>query len=764
MLAPCAACAIVAAALVLGAEGVAQAQSQPPPAASEPLQGVPVMPPRQRGSAEVTYPPAATGDGAVVLIVLVDTDGTVADVKVASGDEPFAGAAVAAARTWTFDPATRDGGPVAARIKMEIVFHAPKPVHEEPAPAPGAPDGGAPASSAGGASAPAGTGAVPVAVDEVDVRGLRAAPGGTSLGRAEVRQLPGAFGDPFRALDALPGVTPIVSGLPFFYVRGAPPGNVGYFLDGVRVPYLFHVGAGPSVIHPGMVEQVDLYPGGYPARFGRYAGGIVSVETTTPRTDTHGEGNLRLFDVGALVETGFADGKGTALVAGRYSYTAALLSIIAKDTTLDYRDFEARVTYDVTPDDKLTMLSFGAYDLVGQTAAGIENVLFASEFYRLDLRWDHRFSPRTHVRVALTGGFDQSHIPGQPRNSRDTLGGARVELTHQASDHVLFRTGGDATIDHLTADTRPYSDPDDPNTIRFNSLFPPRDDVNVGVWADVKLVLGPWELIPGARLDVYNSNGTTAVGVDPRLASRLHVAKDVHVIHTFGLAHQPPSFLIPIPGLAIGNLKGGLQESIQSSAGVEIDLPEQTTATFTVFDNIFLDMSDTLGVSQGGDVGDQVFKDQRSQGSAVGGEVYIKRKLTKRLGGYLSYTISRSIRSVGNERFLSAFDRPHVLNAAVAYDLGHLWRAGTRFTIYSGTPVIAPGGGGLIPPPRSLSPDRDPLFYRLDLRLEKRWNLGKTAWLSFVAEMLNVTLHKEVLQGQTIGPVSIPSVGLEGAF
>jgi hypothetical protein len=119
---------------------------------------------------------------------------------------------------------------------------------------------------------------------------------------------------------------------------------------------------------------------------------------------------------------------------------------------------------------------------------------------------------------------------------------------------------------------------------------------------------------------------------------------------------------------------------------------------------------------------------------------------------------------VGAEHFLSAFDRTHVANLAVAYDLGRLWRAGTRFTLYTGTPVIATGGGGLVPPPRSLAPERDPLFYRIDLRLEKRWNLGKSAWLSFVAEVLNTTLHKEVLHGQTIGPVTIPSIGLEGAF
>ena len=47
-----------------------------------------------------------------------------------------------------------------------------------------------------------------------------------------------------------------VSGLPFFFIRGAPPGNAGYFLDGVRVPLLFHVGAGPSVVHPALIVRV----------------------------------------------------------------------------------------------------------------------------------------------------------------------------------------------------------------------------------------------------------------------------------------------------------------------------------------------------------------------------------------------------------------------------------------------------------------------------------------------------------------------------
>ncbi len=84
--------------------------------------------------------------------------------------------------------------------------------------------------------------------------------GSTHIPRNETRLIPGAFADPFRVVEILPGVAPIVSGLPYFTVRGAPAGDVGYFIDGIRVPLLFHVGAGPSVIAPALVDRVDLFP------------------------------------------------------------------------------------------------------------------------------------------------------------------------------------------------------------------------------------------------------------------------------------------------------------------------------------------------------------------------------------------------------------------------------------------------------------------------------------------------------------------------
>lgn len=363
----------------------------------------------------------------------------------------------------------------------------------------------------------------PPAVLEVTVEGERAPPEAKSFSREEVRQLPGAFGDPFRAIEVLPGVTPIASGVPFFYVRGAPPGNVGYYLDGIRVPYLFHIGLGPSIVHPGIVRQVDLYPGGYPARFGRYAGGIVAGETTEPRNDLHGEGNLRVFDVGAMVETGFDEGRGTALVGARYSYTAAILSLIAGDVTLDYRDYQARVSYDVTPRDRISVFSFGAYDLLGETRNGVLDILFGSEFYRVDTRYDHFFGHSSRLRYAVTLGWDQTRV-AQQRNAISSMVASRVEIVHPVDETITVRTGADVTLDSFGSTELEFDDPDDPEVKKRNALFPKRRDLALGGYLETTMRVAPEvEVTPGVRMDLYTSVGAARVGVDPRIAARFFV-------------------------------------------------------------------------------------------------------------------------------------------------------------------------------------------------------------------------------------------------
>jgi hypothetical protein len=358
-----------------------------------------------------------------------------------------------------------------------------------------------------------------------------------------------------------------------------------------------------------------------------------------------------------------------------------------------------------------------------------------------------------------------------------------------------------------------------PATARVANLFPSRTDIAIGARADVVLDVGSrLEITPGVRVDFFGSEGVTAVGVDPRLATKTKLTDRARLLTALGIAHQAPSFVVPVPGFQPGGLRGGLQRALQESTGVEMDLAPGTTATVTVFHNAFFNLSDALsltapdisgcqpgqfpsatvsgdpgtqptgngrcgprfppglvgsdragGGGQGaqsiGDVQQAQAVEARATGSAYGLELYFKRKLTNRLGGFLSYTLSRSTRTANNMDFIASFDRTHVLNAAIAYDLGRNWRAGTRVTFYTGLPKA--------PDPTDPSATRLSPFFRTDLRLEKRWQINRRFWISFVAEWMNVTLTKEsigtscTLQGcqeTKIGPVTIPSLGVEGGF
>ena len=84
------------------------------------------QPPRLLPGATVPpYPPAARADrksGTVVLKAIVYADGTIGDVRVLEGDEPFVSAAMTAVRSWRYEPARLNGQPIAVYREIRIPF------------------------------------------------------------------------------------------------------------------------------------------------------------------------------------------------------------------------------------------------------------------------------------------------------------------------------------------------------------------------------------------------------------------------------------------------------------------------------------------------------------------------------------------------------------------------------------------------------------------------------------------------------------------
>lgn len=466
------------------------------------------------------------------------------------------------------------------------------------------------------------------------------------------------------------------------------------------------------------------------------------------------------------------DDRGAVVLSGRYSYTAAVLSLVAPEVELAYWDYQAMARYDLGPDDTVSVLAFGAFDFLGEDQGERVETIVDTEFYVVDLRYDHRFGPDSVARLAttlgleLTGAGDSADFEVRSHRLRQ-----RAELDHRISDETRMRGGADISVERYTSTFAGFDagDFDDEDDVDVEDLFPSRSDLAAGVWTELRQKLSArTTLMPGLRIDYYHSNGASAVGVDPRLALRYAVLPALRLVPTIGIAHQPPSFVVPVPGFAIAGLPGGLQRSVQSSFGAEFDLPLDLTGRVTVFNNALFNLSDPIAIARGGIV-DEPF-DARVIGSSKGLEVFVRRPIGNRIGGFLSYTLSRTTRSYRTETFAAAFDRTHVLNGAVSYDLGRRWRAGTRLVFYTGFPAT---GFGSEAPVRS-DAGRTLPFYRLDARLEKRWRIGERGFVALVFEWLNATLRKEVVDIQcdgyrgcqpvVIGPVTIPSIGVEGGL
>lgn len=694
-----------------------------------------LTPPRVAVRTEVTYPRSAHGDARVVLALEVAETGDLTNATVIEGDEPFASAALATVRAWRFDPATRDGAPMRARFRVALAFTEPDALTMTTTTATPPPPLPTPVVK---------TAPPVVPVEDVKVAGAKHDPSEVRLTVAEAREIPGAAGDPLRATLALPGVLPLSSANPYAYLRGAPPNNVGFLVDGVRVPLLFHAGAAPSVIQPQLLDRIDLFASAAPASIGGFAGGVMQVETRAPRDEYHGGAIVNAYEASAIVEAPLEGHHGSVLGSVRVGYPELVLKIASPDEHLDYWDYQERVSVNVGPRDRVGVFAFGSHDRYGHTddVTGAYQEAFASDFHRVDLRYDHDLDHGGRVRAAATWGW--SSQGAAPTYVDDWTGAARVELEARPTDAIRVRSGFQAELDV-------YSSP---------AFAGPPTNVEVGVYADAVMRLGSHVTItPGLRGEVLSSSRAAATNtvpaIEPKLAARVDLGKRLAWIASLGVAHQLRALrvadvsgaYISVPGFQTGD--PGIQTSNQAASGFELRLPLGIVTTATAFASFTRGQTDLTQVCPSTAPCD----DRAVDGAAYGLEVSIRRALTERLTGWITYTLSRSTEN----GTLGPFDRTHVLNVIAAYDFGAHWKAGARLLYYSGVPFEGV---------------RLADFVRVDARIEKRWVLPRDRWISFVIEGQNVTASRET-RVHCDGPkcaasldpaVIIPSLGAEATF
>lgn len=561
----------------------------------------------------------------------------------------------------------------------------------------------------------------------------------------ELTSVPGTSGDPLKAIDVLPGVARTSEGDPI--LRGAGQHESAVFIDGASVPFLYHFGGVRSVIHPRLVERVEVYPGNFSVRYGRATGGIVEARMRDPRADgLHGEIELSLLDSSALIEGRIAEGLGFEAAARRSNIDFIFENFVPEDS-FDvvvaplYWDYQGALSY--APDDSARWrLSFvGSRDEArlafadpsAESAALRGSVGGSIEFHRVQLAYTDRYGEVAQsVQIhAGTQHLEQEVGPNSESYFDVFDFGGRAEWELPLGEAFTLIAGVDVEASAFTGAYRGGAAPS-----QEGNLDTPE---NVSDWITIDrtsfLLLNPAAyvearlfpvrrllLIPGLRVDYYHQN--EAATLNPRLSQRYDLTDRVTLKSGVGWFSQPPEYYEAVPG--VGNPRIRPYHALHVSAGSELRLSDALSLDIEGFyKHVIERVVSTPNSAPPGFVND-------GRGRVVGLELGGRYGSDDGLSAQMAYTLSRSERQDRDEGWrLFDSDQTHVLSAALGYELGSGWHAGARFRYVTGNPVTPvlgsfydAGADLYFPLYGAHNSARDPAFQQLDLRIEKTIGIG----------------------------------------
>ena len=630
-----------------------------------------------------------------------------------------------------------------------------------------------------------------------------------TLQRQQIRTVPGTFGDPIRVIQTLPGLQRAPFGLGLLLVRGSNPDDTGIFLDGHEVPGLFHFLGGPSIFNAEMLDSIALYPGGFPGRFGRHHGGAVTLETRTTASDgIHGSAKVDFLDAGGYMRAPITKDLAVA-VAGRRSYIDAFLGFVLpkpaagarRIVTPVYYDYQARVDYNLHEHGKASVFVVGAADglhVLNQDpdAAVSTDLNSSAHFLRVIGAYERAMAGDLKLTISPAWGRDTLSITGAQAEAAGPFTSIAIvndDFSYRLRVHgkVGKRFTLDTGLDLLSRVTRYEAlvplDDSLINTsgvdISPSQLFRGSQLFGAGAYLDLGIaVTDRLTVIPTLRLDDYVLDGESRESIDPRFVARYKLSDQWTVKGYVGHFTQPPQ--PEALDRRFGNPHLQLEHGMHYGLGYEWH-PDHvwsidSEAYYVARSNLVIFSNDVTQSADGSY--SYVNFTNEAQNYSYGFEAIIKREITDKLYGWMSYTYSRAReeRHPGSAWVPTTFDQPHVLNAVASYKPGAGFEVGLRFQLASGspdTPVIGAtydaDTGKYVAvrgPQRSI---REPNFYQLDARVERAWLFDRWS-LGVYLDVINLTNHTNVEAYQydyrfrERSPISsfpiLPTLGVRGTW
>ncbi len=627
----------------------------------------------------------------------------------------------------------------------------------------------------------------------------------------EVRRIPGTFGDPVRVVQSLPGAARAPFGTGLLIIRGSNPEDSGVYVDGIRIPYIYHLGGFESVINPDLVSAVDYLPGGFGVQYGRGMGGVVDVSTVTKWPEENKiTWKTDALDSGAMIEGRFGKKKQYAIgLAGRRSYIDLLMAPVLAATgnagyTVSPKWYDYQAKFELLDHrDSFSVLLFGFQDiLTAQSPAGTAQGTdqdtqgsFGTTYstHRMLVRWEHPFNDHLSLRFIPSFGRDYSSlVVGSSWRLFQTqwLAEVRTEVPWTLNDHLKIVPGID-----FVGGWSPFEVDLPFNPSSFASTDPLGErqpfalkDQKWGwgpdpyIFANVRPLKNAdrWLITPGIRATVAWIPGEEkTAALDPRLATKFSIDDRWRLKGSVGLYHQPPQpYQMYNTTDTMVNLVS--EQTLSGDVGVEADVGQ---AIHGDIEGFYKDMTHLIvGNPNFSSLTDPYFVND-GVGRAYGMEIMIRHDPVGHFFGWVSYTLSKSERrdEPGDDWYNYDYDQTHNLVGLGGYKLPLQMEVSARFQYTTGNPTTPYAGGvydidqdsysGYSTAPYNSS--RLPPYWAVSARFDKEFTFK--AWsLDLFLDLINVVhgtnpefevYNYDYTQSAYISSLPfIPSPGFEAKF
>ncbi|CAH9063607.1 hypothetical protein PSECIP111951_02936 [Pseudoalteromonas holothuriae] len=578
-------------------------------------------------------------------------------------------------------------------------------------------------------------------------------------------EMPGAMGDPLRAVFALPGVVAAGGSMSEPAVRGSSPSDNIFEVDFMPAGYIFH-DFGSSIFNRHIIQDFQLYSAGYGAAYSNATGAVFDVTLRNPKYQPINTTlDFTMFNAGMFIEGQATDN--TAFYFSARKSTLPLFfsegeeledddgeknGVIINDAPDDH-DYQGKWLWDINNNNTLTFNFTGAEDsaaagfneraeLAQKTPEFQGDATYIRKFNSQSLLWDH-YNKDYHLKVGV-GVLDHSGRLEYGRQASLSTGYFEQEKEQQYSykAQLNYRI---SPLHRLITDFAYFDNETMYTYDTFQYLcteLDPDCDIKKGERISGKQHIGidsgfiglthVWQVTNKLQselgVQLQHNDYTDEDFISPRLALNYYLSGSSTIIAKFGQYNrmQDVDYIIP----QVGNPKLKSQTSEHFTLGFEQQLEHEWSWSVEGYYKTMDDLP--LAIDASAPDAHLLYTNQ-VEGRAYGVDLLVSKNKTNNWYGWVSLSYAKSERTDTRQNITRDYfaDTPLVFNAVLHYEINELWEGGFNFTARSGqayTPIVGvrenpEHANRFLPVYGDAFSKRHDLYHRLDIRFERKTQL-----------------------------------------